>query len=300
MAAVWIYFVLLSEFMWAVTSLIDKIMLSKNYIKNPRIFIIFNGLMNVFLVFLLPFFGFGKLSVMDTLISVLAGIFLTAGIFFYYKAVQHEEISRVLVLWQLIPVFVLIASFLFLKEGLSLFQIIGFLCLFAAGLLVSYKNINGSFKLSKAFYYMLCSTVPITIYYLFSKHIYQTTDFWSAFMLLRLSALSSVLLLLIPSIRKEFFETWVKMKKNAKLLITSKMLIDFSAFIVIGLAMVSGPISLISALGSSTAPIFIFLITLFTTFYLPRLLKEQISKKIVLIKLIAIALIIVGIVFINA
>ena len=295
----WIYFVILSEFMWSVTSLLDKALLSKNYIKSPFVFIIFNGLMNILLIFLLPFFNFGKLGIVDISIALMSGIFLIIGLVFYYKAVQNEEISRVIMLWQFTPVFVLLISFLFLNEKLSSNYLAGFVFLIAAGLVVGYKKINGKMILSKAFYYLVGASVFISIFYVFSNHIYQVTNFWSAFMWLRLSALSSIFLLLIPSIRKEFFETWNAMRKNSRLTISSKMIIDFSAFIILGLAMVSGPVALISALGSSLAPIIIFLLTTLTTLYLPNLIKEEINKKIVLIKLLAIALIIAGIIFIN-
>src|SRR3989338_4159977 len=144
--ATWIYFVLIAEMIWAFTSLFDKIILSKGHIKNPFVFVVFNGLMNVFLVFLLPFFDFGYLKPLDIFIAMAAGVFLTIGIVFYYKAVQLEEISRVLMLWQLIPIFVLVISFLFLGEVLTRNDFIGFLFLFIAGMVVSYKEINGVFK----------------------------------------------------------------------------------------------------------------------------------------------------------
>ena len=295
----WIYFVLISELMWAFTSFIDKIMLSKNYIKNPFIFILFNGFMNIQLIFLLPFFSFGKLSPIDAALALSAGVFLTVGIIFYYKAVQCEEISRVLMLWQIIPIFVLVMSFFLLHESLTKKMFIGFAFLFAAGIIVSYKKIYGSFKLSKAFYFMMAATFPISLYYILSVHIFKVTNFWSAFMWLRLSAFSSLFLLFLPSIRKQFINTWKNMGQRVKSLITLKMIIDFSAFIFLGLAMFSGPVSLISALGSAVAPIFIFLITSFSTFYVPHIVREEISKQAVLAKFLAIALIIIGIIFIN-
>ena len=186
-----------------------------------------------------------------------------------------------------------------MNDVLTTRHLIGFLFLFVAGLVVSYKKINGSFKLSKAFYYMLASTLLISVYYISSTHIYKVTSFWSAFMWLRLSSFSSVLLLLIPSIRKQFIETFMNMKKSIKALIISKQFVDFLAFIVLGLAILNGPIALISALGSAAAPIFIFALTVATTTYLPNLIKEEINKNIVFIKLAAILLIIAGIVFMN-
>lgn len=295
----WILFTLIAELMWSFTSLFDKILLSKGHIRSPYVFIVFNGAMNVLLIFLLPFFDFGHLSIKDVAIAIAASTFLTIGVIFYYKAVQHEEISRVLILWQMIPIFVLIASFLFIGEILTKRHFIGFLFLFAAGIIVSYRKANRKFILSKAFYLMILSTLPISLYYILSKHIYEVTDFWSAFMWLRVAAFSGILVMLIPSVRKQFIATIKNMKSGAKGLIGFKMIVDFSAFMFLGYAMLNGPISLISALGSATAPMFIFFITVFTSVYLPHFVKENIDRKSVLIKIVAIALIIAGIIFVN-
>ena len=295
----WIIFTLIAELMWNFTSLFDKILLSKGHIKSPYVFIVFNGAMNVLLIFLLPFFDFGHLSLKDAAIAIAASTFLIIGIIFYYMAVQKEEISRILMLWQLTPVFVLIISFLFIGETLTKRHFIGFLLLFAAGIIVSYKKINGKFMLSKAFCLMILSTLPISLYYIMSKHVYEVTDFWSAFMWLRVAAFSGILVLLIPSVRKQFITTVKSMKSGAKGLIGFKMIVDFSAFMFLGYAMLNGPISLISALGSAAAPMFIFFITVFTSIYLPHLVKENIDRKSILTKIMAIALIIAGIIFVN-
>lgn len=296
---IWIIFVLIAELMWAFTSFFDKILLSKRYIRNPLVFIIFNGFMNVLLVFLLPFFSLGPLKILDIIIVLLAGIFLSAGVALYYRAVQSEEISRVLMLWQLMPVFVLLISFLFLQESLTRNHFIGFLFLFAAGAVVSYKKSHGLFKLSTAFYFMIGSTFLISLAYILSKYIYQATSFWNAFIWLRIGAFSGLIVLLSPSIRKQSAETIKLMPRRARALICFKMLVDFSAFIALGFAILNGPISLISALGSATAPVFIFIITIFTSLYLPHIVKESIDKKSVIAKLAAIALIIIGIIFVN-
>ncbi len=295
----WILFVLTAELIWAFTSFFDKIILSKGHIKNPFVFVVFNGAMNVFLLLLLPFFDFNLLSRIDIFIALTAGLLLTLGIVLYYKAVQYEEISRVLMMWQLIPIFVLIMSFYFLNEPLTKKHFLGFVLLFTAGLLVAYRKINGKFKLSKAFYLMLGSTLLISFYYVASKHIYKITDFWNAFMWLRIAAFSGVLVLIEPSIRKEFIYTLRNMNSGIKGLLGFKMIVDFSAFIFLGFAILNGPISLVSALGSATAPVFIFFITFFTTIYLPHIVKEDINKKTILIKALAILLIIVGIFLVN-
>ena len=118
-------------------------------------------------------------------------------------------------------------------------------------------------------------------------------------MWLRFASFIGLIVLVVPSIRKQFTTTLKEMGAKAKALLGLKMLIDFFAFIFLGYALLNGPVSLVSALGSASAPVFIFIITLVTSIYLPKIVKEEISKKTVFTKLLAIILIIIGIVFVE-
>ena len=295
----WIYFVLIAQAVWAFTSLIDKIVISKGYIKNPLVYIVLNGMMNVFLIFLLPFVGFEPLKFTDFLIALFAGAMLSAAVTIYYKAVQHDEISRIAILYQLGPVFVLILSFLLIGEILTKNHFIGFLFLLGAGTVISYKKADGLFKLSKAFYLMFVSMLLSSIGLIAAKYIYGITNFWSAFLWLRLTGFTALSVLFLPSIRKDAVKTFKLMKPKIKGLMIFKMTIDFSAFIFSGIAISNGPISLVTALSSSALPLFVFMLTLFTSLYLPKLVKEEIDRKAILTKVFAIVLIIVGIIFVS-
>lgn len=294
----WIYFVLISQGIWSVTSLIDKIVISKGYIKNPLVYIVLNGVMNVFLIFLLPFVGFEPLGFMNFLIVMLSGVMFSFAVTIYYKAVQYDEISRVAMMFQLGPIFVLILSYLILGEKLTQSHFLGFLLLLSAGIIVSYKK--AEIKLSRAFYYMLASAVFGAASFVAAKHIFNVTSFWNAFVWLRLSGFTALFVLVVPSIRNDFIYTFKNMKIKIKGLLGFKMIVDFSSFVFAGYAIIKAPaIVLISALASSIQPVFIFVLTLFTSIYFPAIIKEELDKKSVLTKLAAIAMIIIGITFIN-
>ncbi len=295
----WIYFALIAQGIWSITSLTDKFVISKGYIKNPLVYILLNGLMNIFLVFLLPFAGFEPLKFMDFLILIAGGFLFNAAISIYYKAVQYEEISRVAILYQIGPIFVFILSFLFIGEVLSASNFIGFLLLLGAGFIVSYKKMNGSSRFSKAFYLMLASTLLSSISLIIAKYIFSITSFWSAFLWLRISGFTALSVLLLPSVRKDAVKTFKTMKPRIKALMTLKMVIDFSAFIFAGYALLNGVTSLYAALSASALPLFVFILTLITSIYLPKLVKEDIYKKTILIKLFAFVLIVIGIFFVN-
>ena len=202
-------------------------------------------------------------------------------------------------LYQIAPIFVLILSFLLISERLTKNHFIGFLFLLSAGALVSYRKINGSFKLSKAFYLMAISMLLSSIGVVAAKHIFTITNFWSAFLWLRLTGFTALGVLILPSIKRDAVKTFKLMKPKVKGLMIFKMVIDFSAFIFSGLAILNGPISLVTALSSAALPLFVFAFALITSIYLPKLIKEQIDKKAVLTKAAAITLIIIGIIFIN-
>ena len=96
------------------------------------------------------------------------------------------------------------------------------------------------------------------------------------------------------------FEDFKIMKNRIRGLLCFKMVVDFFSFVFAGYAIINAPaIALISALASSIQPVFIFILTLFTSIYFPRIIKEGLDKRSLLTKLLAIALIIIGIVFVN-
>ena len=294
----WIYFVLIAQGIWSITSLIDKIVISKGYIKNPLVYIVFNGLMNVFLIFLLPFVDFELLKFTDFLIASLSGAVFSISVAVYYKAVEYEDISKIIMLSQLMPIFVLVLSFLFLGEILTRNHLLGFAFLLTAGAIVSYRKTE-NFGLGKAFYLMLISAFLAAVSSVSAKHIYNAAGFWSAFIWIRLASFSALFVLFVPSIKNQFYETFRRMKIKITGLLIFKMIIDFSAFIFAGYALLSGAVSLVIVLASSLTPLFIFILTLFTSIYFPKIISEDINKKSIITKLLAIILIITGIIFVS-
>ncbi len=288
-----------AQLIWAFTSVIDKIVISKGYIKSPFVYIVLNGLMNILLIFLLPFFGLEPLKFTDFLIAMFAGISLSAAVTLYYKAVQYDEISRIKIIFQMEPILILGLSFLLLGEVLTKSNMAGFLFLFAAGIIVAYKKERSSFRMSRAFYYILIAMVLGALYYVSSKHIFNVTGFWSGFLWLRLANSSALAVLLAPSVRREFAETFKNMKKSIIGLLGFKMLIDFSAFVFANYALLKGSASLVGVFESAVAPLFTFILALFLTIYFPRIIKENIDKRAVFTKLLALILIVLGVVLVN-
>lgn len=295
----WIYFILTAQFIWSVTSVIDKIVISKGYIKNPLVYIAVTSLTDVLLVVLLPFTGFAPLDFADFLTALLFGIFFGASVVVYYKAVQYEEISKIIIFAQLGPVLVFAGSYFFLGEHLSGNNLIGFLLFIIAGCILSYNGEEKSFKFGRAFFLMMVSMILSSFAILFEKHVFNITGFWSAFLWLRLASFASLSVLFLPSVRKEFFQNFKTIGYKAKKLIGFKMVIDFTALMLAGYAISKAPVSMVTALGNSVMPLFVFLIAVLISIYRPNILKEDISKKAVIAKMLAIFFVLAGIWIMN-
>ncbi|HLC61211.1 MAG TPA: EamA family transporter [Candidatus Nanoarchaeia archaeon] len=295
----WVFFVLIAQFIWSFTTMIDKFIISKKHISNPLVYIIINGLTNLAFIFLLLFFKFEPLSFGNFMIALISSTGFAVGIILYYKAVQYEEISRITLLYQSTPLFVFGLSMIFLSETLSAYHLLGFFFLLCAGIIAAYKKFHNKFVLSKAFYLMIASNIFIAVAYISAKHVFNVTGFWSAVLWLRVTGFVALTVLLIPSVRKDFVQTFKEMKNKIRGLIGFKMLIDSIAFVASDFAILLGPVSLVSALSNASLPLFVFGLAILFTLYFPNIIKEDIHKKSVLIKMLALAFVIAGIFFIS-
>src|SRR5438132_8589048 len=92
----WILLSVLAAFVWALCNVTDKYLFSKS-IKDPVLGIILFGLVGIVfsaIVFLTK--GFGQISLNNILIALLNGLIYLLASLCYYRALQLEEVSRVI------------------------------------------------------------------------------------------------------------------------------------------------------------------------------------------------------------
>jgi len=289
----WILLVVISAFLWALTSNFDKFFIYERKIK-PIIFAIFNGLLGLMVLILIPFFGFEIFSPFNIFIAILAGFAYLGLVLPYYKACEYEEISRVIILWRMGPIFTLILAAIVLKEFLATTDYIGFIFLLAAAILVSRKKGKGIFKLGIAFYLLLLSSFLASINTILSRFLYFNFDIISAYIWIRIGAFAAALLLLV-FYRKDFIKTLRNTNIKDKSWLVFKSFIDLTGLLIIGFAFSVAKAPLVSAMVNSLLPIFTFILASFFTIKLPYFIKEDLSKGMMKDKLIAMVLVLVGI-----
>lgn len=296
----WIIFALIPPILNAIDSLGEKF-LSEKQIENPIVIIINEGWLYLLLsIGILFFHHVVLLTIIQTLALLFSGMVFVFYLIPYFKALQKEDSSRVIPLFQFIPLFVLFFSFLFLHEAITKFQLLGFLVTFiGAFLLTAEKRESKILRPRKVLWYMLLSSLLYSVAPILFKFVVVDTDFWTAFFYQAIGGgIASLILLLVPSYRKNWvteglhlpFATWGMMSINQ----TIAILAELSSSFAFSLA----PVALVSVL-TGTQSFFVLLFAIILSVKFPHILKEDIASNTLLLKISSIILIFIGLICIS-
>lgn len=291
----WILFSVLAALTWAVVNTVDKYILTK-YVRKPIIPVMILGVIGLIASFLIYLFrGFADLSYSNMFLCFLAGIFYILMSIFYFKAVKIEEVSRVVPLFYLSPLFVLLFATIFLGEIFTPLKYLGIFMLVIGAILISSRNLL-KISLRKAFWFMTISTFSIAIYYVLLKYLLNFADFWTIFSYIRIGTIFA----LIPMFYFYFPNLLSTVKEHGKGvvgIISANETLNLMGVLFSVIAVSIGYVTLVKAL-SSIQPFFVLLFTVILSIFYPKILKEKITKSIVLLKLFAIILMFVGMILI--
>lgn len=294
----WIVFALMAPAFWALNGVTAKILIDKKFDK-PVPFGIFLCLID--LLYISAIYLIFPISSMFPYIlyAMLIAVLNFSSYMCYLSALKCEEASRVSSLAQMTPIFVAILSAIFLSEVLQPRQYVGIILIILASVIVSSKKIEGKRSMSKAFKFMIASSIIWASYNITTKYVLGFIDSWSfIFWNILGTLLISSSTLLIPRVRKDFKSMIKSLNKKVILGGMLKEAFFFSGFGAYLIAISSGYVSLASAI-NSIQPFLVFVYTLALSLFIPRLLKEEINKYNIMQKLFAIALIFMGFLMLN-
>ena len=291
----WILFSILSAAVWAIVNTVDKYVLTK-LVKKPVVPLMIFGIIGLIASFFVHLFhGFSYLSYFNIALAFVAGILYVIGILFYFKAVKIEEISRVIPLLYLSSLFVSILAAIFLGEIFTPIKYLGIFLLIIGAVSISSKNFI-KFGFGKAFWFMVLASLVFSINAVITKYLLNFVDFWTIFSYIRIGAFFALIPTFCFSFKDLILAVWEHGKKTVILISLNEILALF-AVILITIAMTKGYITLVNAL-SSVQPFFVLLIAVILSVFYPKILKEEIGKSAILLKLIAITLMFVGVILI--
>lgn len=277
----------------------DKFLLEKK-IPNPAIYTLTICSLGLLAIVLLPF-GWQQPTFNQAFWAVMSGVIFTPALYFMFLSLKHGESSRIVpFLGGLQPIIILPLAWYFLGESFSSLFFVA-LFLFCAGtVLISYEK--GQAKKS-AYFYAIISTILFAVSLVVAKWAYNQMDtFITPFVFSRIGAtLAALPLLLVPGV------VWYKTKKQQAQKIEQKSLI----LLVIGQtcgALASVGINLAIAISINATAIinamqglqyaFLFVAVFILTNFFPKIIKENMSPKVLIQKAVATGLIILGLILV--
>ena len=291
----WIFFVVSAATIWACVEVLDKFIIDKE-VRNPYLATSLTLLTNFVVLIVAAVLFSGRTSFELSWLGVLISVIYFAAIITYYKGLQKEEVSRFAPTLSITTVFIVIFAYLFLGESFSPVVYAGISLTIIGSVLVSLEdpihNIS-KFQSKIGFLMAILASGFFAARALLFKSSSGMIDFWNLIFWIGLSGVLISLILLIFNSHS--------LKNNA-----NKGLIHL---LVLGLAngigyflhiraIDLGPVSLVAAIAEIDA-IIIFLLVLGLSKFVPKVMKENISKPVLIQKTVAIVLSFSGVTLIH-
>lgn len=291
----WFALAVLSPFLWSMCNHIDKIILEK-YFKEGGVgtLLIVSALTSVVAT---PFLYLIDSSVLDVgggdfLIIIITAVLDIVLLWAYLNAMQKDDSSNVIVFYQLVPVLGIISGWVFLGEVINTHQLVAMGIIIFGTTIISLEEVEGKFSCkTRTILYMLlacsCWAAELAIFKVaaLEENVWRTL-FWKHIVL---AVLGLLMYSFVPKYRKSFLEA---VRENSAPIFLANLLNE--ALYMLGtisyaVAVMSAPVALV-LLTETFQSIFVFLIAIFFVKFIPKLATEEINRKHILKKSVAICI----------
>lgn len=302
----WFLIALIPPALWSATNHLDKYLISK-YFRGGGVgaLMVFSSLIGIFILPFIAFFNHGVFGVnpINAVLIILNGFIYILAVLPYFYAIQKDEASVTVPLFQLIPIFSFILAYFVLKETLLPKQIIGSILIVLGAVGISLEIGEGKtirFK-KEVFWLMALSSLLFAVNFLFFKFFalqesFWTTSFWEY---VGLAIFAFLVMAFVKPYRKEFVNVMKKNKLPVIGLNGFNEIINIVAKLSFNFASLLTPIT-ITWVVDGLQPFFVFIYGIILTLFFPQLGTESLLKKHLVQKVISICVMFVGTYFLNA
>jgi len=256
----WFVLALIVAFLFGATNFIDRFLVEKR-IPDPFFVSIIGGIAAVVGGFVVMLInGIPAIGWVGATTLLIGGLAAELALVPWYKAIKQDDTSRVVPYLQLIPVVVLGLSYVLLDEQLTRNQLIGFALIIAGGVsLAIERSPKELFRIRKSFWYILISIMLWAPVVVLFKMVAIEQDFWDAIVWEAIGMGMGAIML------------WL----YAKTKVVEELVVG------------------------GIQPLFALIVGLLFSKWFPQIIKEDIKKETVLLKLVAIVIVFAGIVTMN-
>lgn len=297
----WFFLALVAPILWSVINHIDKYVLSKY--KDGRgigALLIFSSLSSMIVLPFLAILYRSKLfniSFGDFSILFIIGFLSASAFYFYLKAMDAEEASIVIPLFQFDAIFGYILSFFILGELLNINQILASILILIGILLLSLEiDIDNKFKLKKKILILVgISSFLFALSGVLFKKLTLVDSFWISifWQYVGLTVFGILILIFAKKMRKDFLEMFAVSRRNILALNVMSEILYIAGAVTNNFAILLAPVALVFVV-NSYQPLFVFIVGVLLTLLIPKFVMEKISRKHFTHKLISIIIILIG------
>jgi drug/metabolite transporter (DMT)-like permease len=295
----WLIFAFSGPVLWAISTHLDKYLVEQ-YFKQSDVavmllFTSFIGLLT------LPFIAYYEPNVFkpppgSLALIGLAGVLYMGAMLFYLRALQSEEASVVAPFFQAVPLFGYVLAYLVLGETLSPRQMAGGALIIVGTLIVSVRfgAAARTFKLRLVLLMLACGLAAALSGLIFKAFAIDVTFWTTTFWMFVGEAVFGAALLLVRSYRQQLAAL---LRVNTTPLLTingSNELINLGGGLGNRYALMFAPLSIVQAI-SSTTTLFVFAFGVVLSIAFPGFTKETLSRRDLLQKGAAAALVAAGV-----
>ena len=280
---------------------IDKHILSK-YLEGRGVgaILIFSSLSSIIVLPFLAIFYHSEIfsiSFTDFFALFIIGLLSASGFYFYLKAMEVEEASVIIPLFQFDPVFGYLLGYFILRESLTVHQILSSVLVLVGIILLSVEvDIGNKFKLKKkALVLVAISSFLFALNGVLFKKFALVNTFWVSIFWQYVGLTAFGILVLI--FYKKFRQDFIMMVTTPRLRILSLNVISEILYIIGGLAnnfaLLIAPVALVFVV-NSFQPLFVFIAGVLFTIFVPKFSSEKISRGHFFHRLVSIIIILMG------
>ena len=291
----WLLAALSTYLIMAVVFLVDKYLLTQK-IPSPRLYAFFVGILGGLAVILIPFVDFGFPGFSQLILSLVAGALYIFALLWFYKSLQAFEASRVVpAITGILPLFTFFIIILVSRgeATLSFKTAVAFLVLiFGSVLITKEREKEISLQVFKA---AAITAFLLALSFVLIKYVYLAQSFWQGFIWMRVGGFLMALLffVLFREIRDNLFIAKKGFSKKTGVIFVVNQGFGAAAGILQNWAIALAPLAFIAIINAlqGTQYVFLLIFALILSLKFPQIIKEEISKEVILQKVIAILLI---------
>lgn len=286
----------LSALLWAMCNYLDKIVLEKYFkVGGVGTLLIFSALSSVAVLPLLWYLSGGSVfavSTHDLGILTVVAILNIVLLWMYFMAIKLDDPSRVVIFYQLVPVFGIVSGWLFLNEVISSEHLIAMFIIIVGTSIIAFEKVGGSLRFKgKTVGFMLVACVCWATELALFKMVTAKEDVFHSLFLQHvvLMVLGAGMLIFLPQSRKNFLTA---MRENSVPILAMNLFNEalyMLGTILYGVAVMSAPVALV-LLTETFQSIFIFIIAVLIAKFAPRIAIEGIEKNHMIRKVVAICI----------